>query len=81
MNPFYFNDTAAYLIDDSFTKDEVTKEGYLWRDEEIKVDVPEGAEIILSRHPESAEGSERTSLDSSIPQNDKARIKTLSDFQ
>jgi hypothetical protein len=24
MNPFYFNDTAAYLIDDSFTKEEVT---------------------------------------------------------
>jgi len=27
INPFYFNDTAAYLIDDSFTKEEVTK---LW---------------------------------------------------
>jgi len=26
MNPFYFNDTAAYLIDDSFTKEEVEKE-------------------------------------------------------
>jgi hypothetical protein len=26
MNPFYFNDTAAYLIDDTFTKEEVTKE-------------------------------------------------------
>jgi hypothetical protein len=24
MNPFYFNDTAAYLIDNSFTKEEVT---------------------------------------------------------
>jgi hypothetical protein len=24
MNPFYFNDTAAYLIDPSFTKEEVT---------------------------------------------------------
>jgi hypothetical protein len=23
MNPFYFNDTAAYLIDPSFTKEEV----------------------------------------------------------
>jgi hypothetical protein len=41
MNPFYFNDTAAYLIDDSFTKEEVTAKGYLWRDEEIKVDIPE----------------------------------------
>ena len=46
MNPFYFNDTVAYLIDDTFTKEEVTKEGYLWRDEEIKVDVPEWAEVI-----------------------------------
>ena len=25
MNPFYFNDTAAYMIDPSFTKEEVTK--------------------------------------------------------
>ena len=41
MNPFYFNDTLAYLIDDSFTKEEVEKEGYLWRDEPIKVDIPE----------------------------------------
>ena len=24
MNPFYFNDTAAYLIDPTFTKEEVT---------------------------------------------------------
>ncbi|HRX63875.1 MAG TPA: hypothetical protein P5060_02090 [Candidatus Absconditabacterales bacterium] len=46
MNPFYFNDTAAYLIDDSFTKEEVEKEGYLRRDEEIKVDIPEGAEMV-----------------------------------
>jgi len=26
MNPFYFNDTAACLIDDSFTKEEVAQE-------------------------------------------------------
>ena len=46
MNPFYFNDTAAYLIDPSFTKEEVTGKGYLWRDEPIKVDIPANAEII-----------------------------------
>ena len=46
MNPFYFNDTAAYLIDDSFTKEAVEAEGYLWRDEEVKVDIPEGVEIV-----------------------------------
>jgi hypothetical protein len=46
MNPFYFNDTAAYLIDPSFTKEEVVAKWYLWRDEPIKVDIPEGAEIV-----------------------------------
>jgi hypothetical protein len=46
MNPFYFNDTAAYLIDPSFTKEEVTAKWYLWRDEPIKVDIPEGAQTV-----------------------------------
>jgi hypothetical protein len=26
INPFYFNDSMAYLIDDSFTKEEVEKD-------------------------------------------------------
>ena len=26
MNPFYFNDTLAYLIDDSFTQEEIEAE-------------------------------------------------------
>jgi hypothetical protein len=46
MNPFYFNDTAAYLIDDSFTKEEVEAEGYLRRDEPIAVDIPAGAKVV-----------------------------------
>jgi hypothetical protein len=46
MNPFYFNDTAAYLINDKFTKEEVTKEWYLRRDEEIKVDIPPWADVV-----------------------------------
>ena len=46
MNPFYFNDTAAYLIDDSFTKEEVEKQWYLRREEEIKVDIPAWTEIL-----------------------------------
>ena len=46
MNPFYFNDTAAYLIDPSFTKEEVTAKGYLRRDEPIKVDIPVGATLV-----------------------------------
>ncbi|NUJ98003.1 hypothetical protein HGA92_04430 [Candidatus Gracilibacteria bacterium] len=51
LNPFYFNDTMAYLIDDSFTKEEVGKEGFMWRDEKIKVDIPEGAEIVYAKNP------------------------------
>lgn len=46
MNPFYFNDTAAYLIDPSFTKEEVTAQWFLRRDEPIKVDIPEWAVIV-----------------------------------
>ena len=46
MNPFYFNDTAAYLINPTFTKEEVAAKGYLWRDEAIKVDIPEWAKVI-----------------------------------
>jgi len=48
INPFYFNDTAAYLIDDSFTKEEVEELWYLWRDEKIKVDIPEGMDVVSS---------------------------------
>ena len=50
INPFYFNDTAAYLIDDSFTKEEVAKEWYLRRDEEIKVDIPPEADIVETKN-------------------------------
>ena len=46
LNPFYFNDTMAYLIDDSFTKEEVENQWYMWREEEIKVDIPEWVEVI-----------------------------------
>ncbi|MDD2870797.1 MAG: hypothetical protein PHS49_02305 [Candidatus Gracilibacteria bacterium] len=46
INPYYFNDTFAYLIDDSFTKQEVENEGYMWRESEINVDIPEGYHII-----------------------------------
>jgi len=46
MNPFYFNDTAAYLIDDSFSKEEVEKQWYMRRDDEIKVDIPAWTEIL-----------------------------------
>jgi hypothetical protein len=46
INPFYFNDTVAYLMDDSFTKEEVEAQGYLRRDEPITVDVPEWVQTV-----------------------------------
>jgi hypothetical protein len=55
MNPFYFNDTAAYLIDPSFTKEEVTAKWYLRRDEPIKVDIPEGAQTVTTEELEKFE--------------------------
>ena len=84
MNPFYFNDTAAYLIDDSFTKEEVMKEGYLWREEEIKVDIPANAEVVLSCHPDShvsGEGYNWVQWDSSPSAQNDSNLKSLDDFQ
>ncbi len=46
LNPLYFNDTMAYLIDDSFTKEEVEKDGYMWREENIKVDILDWVDFI-----------------------------------
>ncbi len=48
LNPLYFNDTLAWMIWD-FTKQEVEEQGYLRRDEEIKVDIPEWAQIIETK--------------------------------
>ena len=45
INPFYFNDTIAWMLWD-FTKQEVEEKWYLWRDEEIKVDIPASSDII-----------------------------------
>ncbi len=56
MNPFYFNDTAAYLIDPSFTKEEVTAKAYLRRDEPVKVDIPEGVDVVKVNELSNYEG-------------------------
>lgn len=48
MCPHYFNDTAAALIDESFTKEEITSKGYAWRDELIRIDIPEWVEVVKS---------------------------------
>ncbi|MCH2188486.1 hypothetical protein MK079_01495 [Candidatus Gracilibacteria bacterium] len=55
LNPFYFNDTMAGLLGD-FTKEEVEAKGYMWRDEEIKVDIPEGSKIIQTTELDSYQG-------------------------
>ncbi len=55
MSPFYFNDSFAYLIDDTFTKEEVSKEWYLRRDEGIKVDIPQGADVVETKDLSSRE--------------------------
>ena len=56
MNPFYFNDTLAYLIDDSFTKEEVENDGYLWRDEPIRADIPEGMKVVRNTELDQYQG-------------------------
>ena len=45
LNPFYFNDTVAGLIG-GFTKEEIVKEWFMWRDEEIEVDIPDESLVI-----------------------------------
>lgn len=50
LNPFYFNDTVASMLWD-FSKEEAEKFWYMWRNEKIKVDIPEGAEIVYVNPP------------------------------
>ena len=45
LNPFYFNDTMGGILG-NFTKQEVESDGYMWRENEIKVDIPEGSDVI-----------------------------------
>ena len=69
MNPFYFNDTAAYLIDPSFTREEVIAKWYLWRDEAIKVDIPADAEVVTTDsldHYEWYDSTWKRTIDPSI---------------
>lgn len=66
MNPFYFNDTAASLIED-FDKEEIVAEGYLWRDEEVKVDIPEWMDMVEVADLGSYEEIRHSELDSGSP--------------
>lgn len=45
LSPFYFNDTAASMLG-KFSKQEAVAAGYLWRDDKLKIDIPEDADII-----------------------------------
>jgi len=45
INPLYFNDTIAGLIG-WFSKQEALDKWYMWRDEQIKVDIPEWSDVI-----------------------------------
>jgi len=48
--PFYFNDTIAQIVW-NFSETQVKKCGYLWRQEEVKVDIPASAEVIKTTDP------------------------------
>jgi hypothetical protein len=60
MNPFYFNDTAAYLFDESFTREEVEAKWYLWRDEPIRSDIPEWVRIVRNTELDQFQGFRET---------------------
>lgn len=67
INPFYFNDTAAYLIDPSFSKEEVTALGYLRRDEPVKVDIPDGVDVLQVSELGEYEGFVHPDTSGSVP--------------
>jgi hypothetical protein len=46
--PYYFNDTIAYQLNDSFTQQEVAPGGYLRRDQVVTVDIPDGVEVVMT---------------------------------
>lgn len=45
MNPFYFNDTFAFLFGD-FEKELMKQQWFLWRDDIMKTDIPIDVEIV-----------------------------------
>lgn len=49
LNPFYFNDSLAYTAGE-FTQEEITQAGYMRREENIKVDIPSNAIVIVTEN-------------------------------
>ncbi len=45
LNPFNFNDTLAWILWD-FKKQEIVSKWYMWRDAEIKTDIPKWSDVI-----------------------------------
>ena len=77
MNPFYFNDTVASLIED-FTKEEVTAAWYLWRDEEISVDIPEWSQIVYATQKAKQNAVEKLG---NVWKNAEDKLETLENYQ
>ena len=44
------------MLNPSFKKEDIVKEGFLWRDEAIKVDIPEGVETVKNTELEKYQG-------------------------
>lgn len=55
MNPFYFNETAASLIED-YSKQEVIDEWFLWNDNEVQADIPEWMQLLTCEELNDYEG-------------------------
>ena len=46
LTPFYYNDTMAYFVNPTVKKEDILQLWYLWREEKIKVDIPQWIEIM-----------------------------------
>lgn len=55
INPFNFNDTAWYLFDETFTKQEVEAQWYMWREGEITTDIPDNVDVVSINELDSFE--------------------------
>lgn len=48
MNPFYFNDSLAYLMSSDWDQSELVDKGYLWREGQIATDIPATTKLVQS---------------------------------
>jgi hypothetical protein len=45
MNPYNYNDSVASMFT-SLSKDEAISAGFMWRNKQLKVDIPENIETV-----------------------------------